>query len=160
MNLVLHPDYRACLWLWSSDQSELTDLLPGERIYTEAVPAAKVFPLGKISHLADPDIVTGTHAAVRGLFQFDVWGGSPSATWEIAETWRSLLTHRLPGVHDTAAGRFSAGLVVCGGIARTTETLKSQAPEGGSDGPDTSRARPRCRFDAQIVLRPAAGEGS
>ena len=160
MTLVVHPDYRACLWHWSAAQTEMDALLPGERIYTEAVPSSKVFPLGKITHLSDPDIVDGTHAAVRGLFQFDVWGGSPAAAWEIADTWRSLLTHRLPGVHDTPAGRFSAGLVVCGGISRTAESLKSQAPEGGSDGPDTSSARPRCRFDAQIVLRPAAGEGS
>ena len=157
MTLYVHPEYRTSLWLWSAAQSVFFNDTATTEIYTEALPSTKTFPLGKISQITDPDIVDGTHAVVRGLFQFDVWGGSPASTWEIAETWRSLLAQRLTGAHD----EFVAGLVTCGGIARTTESLKSQAPEGGSDGPDVSRARPRCRFDAQIVLRPArSGAGS
>lgn len=152
VDLPRHPDYRACLYRWSIAQPEL-DTLDG-RIYTESIPSQKTFPLGKITQLTTPGIVEGTHAAVRGRFQFDVWGGSPNATWEIADTWLSLLIHRLPGRrHSTVAGDFVAGLVSSPtGIARTTDTPKTQAPEG--DG-ESSEARPRCRFTVQIVLRPA-----
>lgn len=157
---VAHPDYRACLWHWSGDQDDLTAMLPKGQIATEALPTTKVFPIGKITELPGDDIATGTGAVYRKLFQFDVWGGSPSATYDIAELWLRLLLHELPGVHETPAGTFSAGLVTSGGIRRTTEPIKSQAPEGAADV-ETSRARPRCHFDAQIVLRPArAGAGS
>lgn len=150
--LPRHPDYRACLYLWSVAQTELASL--GDRIYTESIPSRKTFPLAKITQLTAPGIVEGTHAVVRGRFQFDVYGGSPTATWRIADDWVSLLVHRLAGrQHSTDAGDFIAGLVTCPtGISRTTDTPKTQSQ---TDDGETSEARPRCRFTALIVLRPA-----
>jgi hypothetical protein len=157
MTIVVLPEWEACLYQWVTAQTEFSDQW-GDRLYRE-LPNTKVYPLGQVRQIGDPNIVPGAHGIVRALFQFDFWGDDGHATWQIAETTRALLETRLTGTHDVPAGPFVAGHVVCGGIARTREPVASQAVEG-TDTAETSRRRPHCRFDARAVLRAPQTAGS
>ena len=149
--LVVFPDWRSCLYQWVIDQPEVAALVD-DRVFAE-LPRTKVYPLVRLSQISTPPVVDGARAAVRGLFQIDVWGGSQPLTNQIAETLAGLFETRLCGVHSTPAGDFVAGYATCGGIRRTTEAIEKAGVESGVE---TSAARPHCTFDLSVVLRPTS----
>lgn len=158
-DLVVFPDWLACVSEWLRDRDELADIdgFDPERIYTE-LPATKTFPLVRIGALPDPGITGDAHWAVRATFSFDVWGGPKALTWTIAETIRALLKQRFAGsAWELDAGSIVVGRVTPGGIRRTTETV---ATAGIESGVETSKPRPRASFDALMVLHPGRTSGS
>lgn len=158
MTLIELPDWRTCVSQWLRSQDELSDLID-DRLYGEFNPhkAGHEYPLGRITLIGDPELVDGAEVAVWATFQFDWWGGDPSLTWRCAATARSLLKQRIEGVQEVPAGRFIAGLVRAGGIRRTTEPIVTTGTEAGAE---TTRARPHCRNDVSMMLRPARSIGS
>lgn len=151
--LVILPDWLACVSAWAREQPELTDLV-GQRVFTEMpkAPELKQYPLMLLSQLTDPPITDPVHWAVRGLFQVDVWGGRKAETWTIAETFRALVTQRLTGVHHLEQGSIVVGIVRAGGIRRTPDRQVTTGLDEA--GAETSSARPRCGFDFTAVMHP------
>lgn len=148
--LVVLPDWLACLSEWLREQPELDDLLDG-RVVTEMPRGSKTFPVLVINQVSDVGITGDAHWGVRALFQVDVWGGPKAVTWTIAETARALLKQRFGGFeHDMTAGAIVAGRVTAGGIRRTTEQV-AVAVEAGEA---TTRAHPKASFDVSVVLHP------
>lgn len=120
-------------------QDELADL--EHRVYTE-LPSSKDFPAARVHQFNDLQVSGPALWLIRYSLQIDVWGGPKALTRSIADTMRAVLVARLVGTHEQGV---VTGVDV-GGLDSTADDSVTT---------ELGKARPRCRFDADVWAHPA-----
>jgi hypothetical protein len=121
---------------WLLDQTAVTDLLSGARIYT-VLPASPTFPIVRAFRIGggpDSRLLWLDHP----LIQFDVWGGAKAQARLIADTIRSQIAYGLVGEHE---------------LGTVTAVESVGGPRWLPDASYTP-AKPRWSFDVTFAVHP------
>jgi hypothetical protein len=140
--LVLLPDVEQLLWSFLRDQPEVTALVDPTRIVSHT-PDTTSGPWVRIRRIGGVPLIDRPLVLEQARVQFDVYGGTKSQAYTLAETIRQVCSDRLVGQH--AEG------VVTGVTYLTLIYLPDSEVETQGGGP-----RPRYTFDMLPITKPPA----
>ena len=136
--LVILPDTARMVVEFLLNQTEVTDLCD-ERVWTD-LPTDPTFPAVRVTRLGgSPN--PGPYWLETSLHQIDVFGSGRHATSRLAETCRSALVLRLPGIATIGADRFVVTRASVGGITEGSGRYRPGQPDA--------------RFDLSVTAHPA-----
>lgn len=136
MTLTLLPDVEQLVVSFLSAQSELIELLEGNRIYT-AIPNEPTFPLLLVRRVGGEPSVGRPLVIDQPLLQLDAYGGTKKKAHDLISTARAVIADRIQGVH-------TAGVVAWFDFGNL-----SWLPDA-----DYTPARPRYVADVTLTVRP------
>lgn len=139
--LLLLPDAEQLLWPWLRDQSEITDLVAPERIFT-VVPDRFNFgaPFVRYVRVGGLPLIDQPLVAEIARVQFDCYSGTKSQCKLLAETIRAAAAARLIGSH------------ALGTVSRVQYGALAYAPDD-SLATENGGSRPRYTFDLRITVK-------